>query len=126
MPIVADFTLPASAQGLPIPKDSSEPFYVTIISSTPPETGESWCPDVRRALPLLDRTFSPVDAPRMAYVPVDRPLWKDPSNIYRTKWDLHYVPTVVRYERVDGEIKETGRVVEGEVIVDGKLQALVQ
>lgn len=74
MPIIADFQLPASSQDLPIPSDGSAPFYLTIISSTPPETGLSWCPDVRAALPLLDKTFSPADAPTMGYVPVDRPL----------------------------------------------------
>lgn len=35
------------------------------------------------------------------------------------------MPTVVRYERIDGVVKETGRVVEGEVIVEGKLGALL-
>ena len=74
MPIIADFQLPASPQDLPVPSDGSAPFYLTIISSTPPETGLSWCPDVRAALPLLDKTFSPADAPSMGYVPVDRPL----------------------------------------------------
>jgi hypothetical protein len=34
--------------------------------------------------------------------------------VYRTKWGVKAVPQLVRYQRVDGEIKVTGRLVEDE------------
>lgn len=51
--------------------------------------------------------------------------WRVPTNVFRTIWGVHNVPTLVRYERVDGEIKETGRLVEGEILDQGKLKALI-
>lgn len=34
--------------------------------------------------------------------------------MYRTKWSVNAVPQLVRYQRVDGEVKATGRLVEDE------------
>ncbi|KAI8304515.1 Serine/threonine-protein kinase pkn1 [Colletotrichum sp. SAR11_240] len=88
---------------------------------------ESWCPDVRAALPHINAAFSAETAPNMAFVEVgQRPEWKVPTNVYRTKWDVHNVPTIVRYQLVNGEIKETGRLVEGDILDKGRLQALIQ
>lgn len=42
--------------------------------------------------------------------------WRKPDNVYRTKWSVNSVPTLVRFEQVDGDIKETGRLVEGELL----------
>ncbi len=47
--------------------------------------------------------------------------WKDKNNVYRTKWNVHNVPTVVRFETVSGVVKETGRLVEDEILNEKKL-----
>lgn len=41
-------------------------------------------------------------------------------------WNVHNVPTVVRYQRVGGEVRETGRLVEAEVLDQKKLQELLE
>jgi hypothetical protein len=51
--------------------------------------------------------------------------WRDPSNVFRTKWNVNNVPTLVRYERVDGKVKETGRLTENEILDGQQLQALI-
>lgn len=51
--------------------------------------------------------------------------WKDLENVYRKKWDVKAVPQLVRYQRVGGVVKETGRLVENEVNDDAKLQKFV-
>jgi hypothetical protein len=45
--------------------------------------------------------------------------------VHRTKWNVNAVPTLVRYQRIDGEVKETGRLVEGELLDQKKLKELV-
>lgn len=47
--------------------------------------------------------------------------WKDPQNAYRTKWNVNNIPALVRYESVNGEVVETGRLVEGEILDQEKL-----
>jgi len=51
--------------------------------------------------------------------------WKDPANFYRTNWDVHFVPTLVRYQRVDGEVKETGRMMEDGILDEKKLYEFI-
>ncbi|EXF79326.1 serine/threonine protein kinase [Colletotrichum fioriniae PJ7] len=46
------------------------PFFITFTTSDHPDTGESWCPDVRAALPHIIAAFSPSRAPEMAFVEV--------------------------------------------------------
>ncbi|KAF9876578.1 duf953 domain protein [Colletotrichum karsti] len=126
MPIISTFTLPDSIESLLQFDDSDSPFFITFTTSNLPETGESWCPDVRAALPLIHAAFEGDNAPRMAFVEVgQRPEWKVPTNVYRTKWDVHNVPTIVRYQRVNGQIKETGRLVEGDILDNQRLQSLL-
>ncbi|KAI8195994.1 Thioredoxin domain-containing protein [Colletotrichum sp. SAR 10_65] len=127
MPIISTFTLPDSVEAIQLPGSPDAPFFITFTTSNLPETGESWCPDVRAALPHINAAFSAETAPNMAFVEVgQRPEWKVPTNVYRTKWDVHNVPTIVRYQLVNGEIKETGRLVEGDILDKGRLQALIQ
>ena len=52
--------------------------------------------------------------------------WRQNTNPVRTKWNVHNIPTVVRYQRVDGKIQETGRLVEGEILNERKLGALIK
>lgn len=53
------------------------------------------------------------------------PRWKDLSNVYRTKWNVNAVPSLVRYELVDGSVKETGRLVEAQILDRGRLSKFV-
>ncbi|KAL3296121.1 DUF953 domain protein [Colletotrichum asianum] len=127
MPIISPFTLPDSVEALQLPGSPNAPFFITFTTSDLPETGESWCPDVRAALPHINASFSAETAPNMAFVEGgQRPEWKVRTNVFRTKWDVHNVPTIVRYQLVNGEIKETGRLVEGDILDKGRLQALIQ
>lgn len=41
--------------------------------------------------------------------------------MYRKKWEVKAVPQLVRYSRVDGQVRETGKLVENEVNDDEKL-----
>lgn len=50
-----------------------------------------------------------------------RTRWKDLGNVYRTKWGVKAVPQLVRYQRVEGEVRTTGQLVENEVNDDTRL-----
>lgn len=45
--------------------------------------------------------------------------------MYRKKWDVEAVPQLVRYQRIGGEVKATGTLVENEVNDDAKLQGFL-
>jgi len=51
--------------------------------------------------------------------------WKKTDNTFRVDWDVHNVPVLVRYQRVDGKVKETGRLVEDEILDEKKLYELI-
>lgn len=51
--------------------------------------------------------------------------WKDPANFYRKNWNIQGVPTLARYELVNGEVKETGRIVEGEILEEAKFHHFI-
>jgi hypothetical protein len=70
MPIQDHFQVPQSAQDLPVANDPADKLFVCFISSTDPITKQPWCPDVRAALPHLEKRFSGQEAPRLAYVHV--------------------------------------------------------
>jgi hypothetical protein len=134
MPIITDFSLPPSQDDLALPADSNSAFFIAFLASRDPNTGEPWCPDVRASLPHLTAAFSGDSTPTVAFVEVgQRPeyvkqdiqntppsdsiyRWKDPSNTYRTDWKVSGVPTLVRYERVDGKVKDVGRITEVEIL----------
>ncbi|KAK2010697.1 hypothetical protein LZ32DRAFT_374001 [Colletotrichum eremochloae] len=126
MPIKTSFALPEAANALIVPNSPSAAFFITFTTSDHPDTGESWCPDVRAALPHIKAAFSADSAPEMAFVEVgQRPEWKIPTNVFRTKWNVHNVPTIVRYQRLDGAVKETGRLVEAEILDGKRLKELI-
>ena len=52
--------------------------------------------------------------------------WKKADHIHRKQWNVHNVPTVVRFETVDGRVTETGRLVEDEILYNAKLTALLE
>ncbi|KXH50183.1 serine/threonine protein kinase [Colletotrichum simmondsii] len=71
MPIIPEFKLPEDASALGrYTTNSTAPFFITFTTSDHPDTGESWCPDVRAALPRIIAAFSPSSAPEMAFVEV--------------------------------------------------------
>ncbi|KAH9863989.1 hypothetical protein J1614_009922, partial [Plenodomus biglobosus] len=118
-------------------KTKHKPFILIFLSSADPVTGELWCPDVRAAMPVLGRVFGGPGAGRGGdegdVVDVDggwvwvggREEYKSPTNTHRTAWQINAIPCVVRYERVDGVVREVGRLVEGEVLEEEALRALV-
>ena len=46
--------------------------------------------------------------------------------MYRTKWHVSAKPTLVRYQRVDGDVKEVGRLVEAELMDHKKIEELIR
>jgi hypothetical protein len=55
-----------------------------------------------------------------------RSRWKVPDNVYRKDWGLKAIPTLIRYQRVNGEVTATGRLVETEVSDEEKLLRFVR
>jgi len=70
MPIKDHYQIPASVQDLPVPDSPDAGLYVAFISGTDPVTKQPWCPDVRAALPRLQKAFAGAEAPKLLYVHV--------------------------------------------------------
>ncbi|KAF7596085.1 hypothetical protein BBP40_003347 [Aspergillus hancockii] len=122
MPLITDFKLPRSPKHLELPEGTDAKALIVFVTSDDPATGQSWCPDVRAAWPILEATFSPANAPELTIVEVgQKSEWKDLQNVYRTTWKIPCIPTLVRYERVNGETVETAKLVEGEILDKKKL-----
>lgn len=51
--------------------------------------------------------------------------WKVLDNVFRMKWEIKAIPTMIRYRRVDGRVKEMGRLVEGELVDEKKYDEFV-
>ncbi|KAH7327478.1 hypothetical protein BKA65DRAFT_555032 [Rhexocercosporidium sp. MPI-PUGE-AT-0058] len=81
MPVSGNIVAPASAQEQ---KVSDRPLFIAFISSIHPETGESWCTDVRIALPLLDSGFAPIEAPDLVFIEVGQRPERKAENAFRT------------------------------------------
>ncbi|CAO2647106.1 Nn.00g080280.m01.CDS01 [Neocucurbitaria sp. VM-36] len=127
MPIHDDFQAPTSAQALPLLDGPNTKFFVLFLSSIDSATKQPWCSDVRAALPLLDATFSAEDSPEVHYVYVgQKPEYKSPDNLYRTKWNINSIPTLARYERIGNEVKETSRLVEVELLDKKQIYDLIK
>ncbi|KAJ6147452.1 hypothetical protein N7497_009434 [Penicillium chrysogenum] len=109
MPIIKNLALPSSAKELAL--TSASKLFIAFISSPDPITKQPWCPDVRDALPHINKAFAGDDAPELAIV----------ENVYRTTWATKNIPALVRYEKVNGQVTETGRLVEGEILNKQKL-----
>ncbi|CAI7578307.1 hypothetical protein N7533_000405 [Penicillium manginii] len=126
MPVVRSFSLPASAKLLEVPEASTSKLFLAFISGDDAITKQPWCPDVRAALPHIDAAFAAPDAPTVAMVSVgQKPEWKEPKNVYRSLWNVNNVPALVRYQRVNGEVVETGRLIEGQILDKVKLQSFI-
>ncbi|KAL4995338.1 hypothetical protein BDV10DRAFT_174944 [Aspergillus recurvatus] len=129
MPVTATYTLPSNPESLHLPVNSenaTSTFFISFHASVDPNTSKPWCPDVVAAIPHLNEVFSAPGSPDVAFVEVgQKPEWKDLSNVYRTRWNVNNVPTLVRFENVNGTVKETGRLVEGEILDRKKLGEFV-
>ncbi|CAG8142585.1 unnamed protein product [Penicillium nalgiovense] len=120
MPITKNLTLPSSTKELAL--TSASKLFIAFISSPDPITKQPWCPDVRDAMPHINKTFAADDAPELAIIEVgQKPEWNNPQNVYRTTWATKNIPALVRYGKVNGEVTETGRLVEGEILNNQKL-----
>jgi hypothetical protein len=45
--------------------------------------------------------------------------------VYRKTWGVNAIPALVRYQRINGVVKETSRLVEAEIMDEEKLLSLV-
>lgn len=155
MAILRSFALPRSAKLLEMPEGPSSKLFLAFISGNDPITNEPWCPDVRAALPHIEDAFATADAPTAAMISVGQKpeylsvwieestaihrgvdlsilwvnaylfRWKEPTNVYRRVWNVNNVPALVRYQRINGEVAESGRLIEGEILDQAKLQSFI-
>ncbi|KAF3934441.1 hypothetical protein ABW19_dt0200184 [Dactylella cylindrospora] len=82
-----------------------KPIFVLFIASNDPATGQPWCPDVRAALPVIERVFEEDDEEKLWYV-VEvgvKEVWKQPLPVNEIKkaWGIGNIPTLARYDLVN-------------------------
>jgi hypothetical protein len=51
--------------------------------------------------------------------------WKDPKNAYRTEWKVFNTPALLRFEKTSEGVKEVGRLIEGEILDQERLEKLL-
>lgn len=51
--------------------------------------------------------------------------WRSPENVYRKNWNVNGVPTLARYQQVNGEVVETARLVENGIVDEAKLREFI-
>ncbi|GAB7334900.1 hypothetical protein MBLNU13_g06790t1 [Cladosporium sp. NU13] len=125
MPIIHNFALPKAIGDLAIPA-ATDAFFIAFLASKDPQTNKPWCPDVVAALPTLESTFTGANKPQAAFVEVgQRPEWKDPKNAFRTEWKVNNVPALLRFEKTSEGVKEVGRLIEGEILDQERLEKLL-
>ncbi|KAG5920046.1 hypothetical protein E4U42_006329 [Claviceps africana] len=126
MPIFKDYVLPASPGDVHVPSQADAKTFLIFISSDDPETRQPWCPDVRASWPHVVAAFEGQISPVLNVIKVgQRGEWKDPDNVYRKKWNVHGVPTLARFERVNGVVVETARLDESGIMDVGTLHAFL-
>ncbi|CBX94439.1 predicted protein [Plenodomus lingam JN3] len=54
---LSPYTLPSSPSALPLPSSPTQKFFLLFLAPEDQATGESWCGDVRAALPVLRRVL---------------------------------------------------------------------
>lgn len=105
---------------------SQEPALLTLfLASIDPSTGESWCPDCRAVLPLLQRLVSSSEAPlNILYCYVGlREEWKNrPENPYRLHPSamVKCVPTLIRFQAGAEQV----RLEEGQILNEDRCREL--
>ncbi|RYP48177.1 hypothetical protein DL768_005877 [Monosporascus sp. mg162] len=123
-------SLPSSWQGIKdrLPQ-SGDSTYIFFVVDDDASTGKPWCPDVREALPVVEKYFEKRGDLEVAVVSVgSRSVWKDPGNIWRTSWGLRAVPTLVKYTGTgaEGDGVVQSQLVEEETKDEDKLRAFTQ
>ncbi|KAH6647349.1 hypothetical protein BKA67DRAFT_491617, partial [Truncatella angustata] len=89
--------------------------YIFFIVDNDASTGKPWCPDVRAAIPVVQKYFEKRSEDILVVSVGSRPEWKKPDSPFRTKWDLKAVPTFVKYTRTEQGISQ-GQVVEEDIL----------
>ncbi|KAK4445225.1 hypothetical protein QBC34DRAFT_413452 [Podospora aff. communis PSN243] len=110
LPQVDASSLPSSPDGLKdgLPK-AGDSTYLFFIVGNDEATGQPWCPDVRAALPVVEKYFAQHPDLDISTVSVgSRPEWKDPerSKLWRSTWGIRAVPTLVKYTRTEEGISQ--------------------
>ncbi|KAK0640660.1 hypothetical protein B0T16DRAFT_393082 [Cercophora newfieldiana] len=126
---VAASSLPSSPDGLAdrLAK-AGDSTYIFFIVDNDAATGQPWCPDVRAAIPVVDKYFAEHPDLSVSAVSVgSRPEWKDPTNskVWRSTWGLGAVPTLVKYTRAENGILQE-QLVEGDAANVRKLAAFTK
>jgi hypothetical protein len=106
------------------------PHAVLFRASDDPETGEAWCPDVRRTLPAVRKAVADAGGTLLEVLVGDRPTWKSQDHPFRTDLRLRVagVPTLVHWtadgagERLGTELERSGTTAEAEELVRDFLQ----
>ncbi|ETS74403.1 hypothetical protein PFICI_14269 [Pestalotiopsis fici W106-1] len=121
----ATSSLPSSWQGLTDRLSNvGDSAYIFFICDNDASTGKPWCPDVRAAIPVVQKYFEKRPEEILVVSVGQLPQWKSPDSIFRTKWDLKAIPTLVKYTRTQDGVSQQ-QVVEKDVKDEGLLKALV-
>lgn len=51
--------------------------------------------------------------------------WRSPENVFRKNWNVNGVPTLARYQQVNGEVVETARLDENGIVDEAKLREFI-
>lgn len=51
--------------------------------------------------------------------------WRDPKNAFRTEWKVNNVPALLRFEKTSEGVKEVGRLIEGGILDQERLENLL-
>lgn len=101
------------------------PRYVIFIADPNPETGESWCGDTNRALPVARKLVREAGGTLLEVQVGSRPEWKDPQHPFRHRPELQLtcVPTMIRWsdsgpaERIGPELESAKTQQEVEAVL---------
>nr|CDS31923.1 thioredoxin domain containing protein 17 [Hymenolepis microstoma] len=99
-------------------KNIDKRCFLYFVAS-PDETGESWCPDCRKAKPFVESAIEhlPEDAVFITVHTGSKPVWKDQANEFRTepKLNVNNVPTLMEFGKpnrlVEDQLFEVDQIV---------------
>lgn len=83
MPVTPNATVPESAKLLELSNEPKAKLFLCFISSIDPVSKLSWCPDVRAALPVIEKAF-PAGGLEVALVEVGM----RPEYVTSCSWNL--------------------------------------
>lgn len=108
------------------------PHVIVFRANDDPDTGEPWCPDVRRTLPGVRRAVAEAGGTLLEVLVGDRHTWKSLDHPFRLDARLQVtgIPTLLRWtadgpgERLGSELERTGSEAEAEARVKDFLQRI--